>query len=208
MLVVAILSPKDRQLLIGWCGATDKWAVTWCWILCKQMCQNILWSKVTEVAQEQESVTIRWLVGGKTRELTEVKKPEEQMHQPVCSETKGDDATDSLRQKLASKRSQFWASMRIASKWTIQWMALNIKIKGSGFYGWIEVKWKSLSRAPLFATPWNTQSMELSRQNVWVDSLSRLQGIFPTQGFNPSLCIAGRFFSSWTTREAQEYWSG
>ena len=46
-------------------------------------------------------------LGGKTWELTEVKKPEEQMHQAVCSETKGDDATDSLRQTLASKRSQF-----------------------------------------------------------------------------------------------------
>ena len=62
------------------------------------------------------------------------------MHQAVCSETKGDDATDSLGQILASERSQFWASVRITSKWTIQWMALSIKIKGSGFYGWSEAK--------------------------------------------------------------------
>ena len=81
-------------------------------------------------------------------------------------------------------------------------------------------------------------------QNTWVDSLSHLQGIFPTQGSNPGLlhcgwilyrlshqgsprilewvaypfssrssqprnwtgvfCIAGRFFTSWATREAQK----
>ena len=36
-------------------------------------------------------------------------------------------------------------------------------------------------------TPWTTQSMELSRQNTGVCSLSLLQGIFPTQGSNPGL---------------------
>ena len=33
-------------------------------------------------------------------------------------------------------------------------------------------------------------------------SLSLLQGIFPTQGSNPGPHIAGRFFTSWATREA------
>ena len=41
-------------------------------------------------------------------------------------------------------------------------------------------------------------------QNTGVGSLSLLQGIFPTQVSR----IAGRFFSSWATREAQEYRSG
>ena len=45
--------------------------------------------------------------------------------------------------------------------------------------------------------PWNSPG-----QNTWVGSLSLLQGIFPTQGSNPGLPIAGRFFTSWTTREA------
>ena len=40
-------------------------------------------------------------------------------------------------------------------------------------------------------------------QNTVVGSLSLLPGIFPTQ----VSCIAGRFFTSWATREAQEYWS-
>ena len=31
---------------------------------------------------------------------------------------------------------------------------------------------------------------------------SLLQGLFPTQGSNPSLLIAGRFFTIWATREA------
>ena len=30
----------------------------------------------------------------------------------------------------------------------------------------------------------------------------------PTQGSNPNICIAGKFFSSWATKEAQEYWDG
>ena len=92
-------------------------------------------------------------------------------------------------------------------------------------------------------SPWNSPG-----QNTGVGSLSLLQGIFLTQGWNPGLLhcrqilyqlnhkrsprilelvaypfsgrfyrprnqtqvsrIAGRFFTSWTTREAQKYWSG
>ena len=47
-------------------------------------------------------------------------------------------------------------------------------------------------------SPWNS-----SGQNTAVDSCSLLQGIFPTQ----ASCFAGRFFTSWATRGAQEYWS-
>ena len=45
-------------------------------------------------------------------------------------------------------------------------------------------------------------------QNTGVSILSLLQGIFPTQGSNPGLLHCQRFFTSWATREAQEYWSG
>ena len=48
----------------------------------------------------------------------------------------------------------------------------------------IRWKWKSLSHIQLFATPWPIQSMEFSRPNTGVGSLSLLQGIFPTQGPN------------------------
>ena len=39
-------------------------------------------------------------------------------------------------------------------------------------------------------------------KNAGVGSLSLLQGIFPTQELNLVSCIAGRFFTSWATREA------
>ena len=52
-------------------------------------------------------------------------------------------------------------------------------------------------------SPWNSPG-----QNIGMGSLSLLQGIFPTQGSNPGLCIAGGFFTSGVTREAKEYWSG
>ena len=51
--------------------------------------------------------------------------------------------------------------------------------------------------------PWNSPG-----QNTGVGSLSLLQELFPTQGLNPGLLHCRWFFTSWTTREAQEYWSG
>ena len=50
--------------------------------------------------------------------------------------------------------------------------------------GWSEVKWKSLRCVQLFATPWTWNFLG---QNTGVGSLSLLQGVFPTQGSNPSL---------------------
>ena len=46
-------------------------------------------------------------------------------------------------------------------------------------------------------SPWNSPG-----QNAGAGSLSLLQGIFPTQGLNPGLHIAGRFFTRWATGEA------
>ena len=67
----------------------------------------------------------------------------------------------------------------------------------------MEAKVKVLSRVQLFATPWTTESMEFSGQNSGKGSLSLLQGIFPTQDQTQVSRIAGRFFTCWTTREAQ-----
>ena len=50
-------------------------------------------------------------------------------------------------------------------------------------------------------SPWNSPG-----QNTGVGSLSLLQGIFPTQGSHSVSHIAGRFFTSWATREAQKDW--
>ena len=52
-------------------------------------------------------------------------------------------------------------------------------------------KWKSLSHVWLFATSWSIQSMEFSRPEYGVGSLSLFQGIFPTQGSNPGLRHCG-----------------
>ena len=50
---------------------------------------------------------------------------------------------------------------------------------------WSEVKWKSLSRVWLFASPWIPWNSP--DQNTGVGSRSLLQGIFPTQGLNQGL---------------------
>ena len=60
-----------------------------------------------------------------------------------------------------------------------------------------------VARVRLFVTPWTIQSWNSPGQNTGVGRLSLLQGIFPTQGSNPGLHIAGGFFTSWATREAQ-----
>ena len=48
-------------------------------------------------------------------------------------------------------------------------------------------KWKVKVSQSLFVTPWTIQSMEFSRPDTGVGSLSLLQRIFPTQGSNPGL---------------------
>ena len=68
-------------------------------------------------------------------------------------------------------------------------------------------KWKSLSHVQLFATPWKS-SWNSPGQNTGVDSHFLLQGIFLTRPSNPGLPHWSRFFTSWATREAQDYWSG
>ena len=74
-------------------------------------------------------------------------------------------------------------------------------------WGWeikdfLQLKWKSLSRVGLFATPWTIQSMESPGQNTGVGSHSFLQGIFQPRDRTQVSCIAGGFFTSWATREA------
>ena len=69
-------------------------------------------------------------------------------------------------------------------------------------------KWKSLSCVWLFVIPWTVQSMEFSRPNTGVGSHSLLQQISQPRDQTYISYIAGRFFTSWATREAQKYWSG
>ena len=52
-------------------------------------------------------------------------------------------------------------------------------------------------------SPWNSPG-----QNTDVGSLPHWVGIFPPQDQIQVSHIVGGFFTSWATREAQEYWSG
>ena len=52
-------------------------------------------------------------------------------------------------------------------------------------------------------SPWNSPG-----QNTGVGSCSFLQGSFQPRDRTQEFHIAGGFFTSWATKEAQEYWSG
>ena len=101
--------------------------------------------------------------------------------------------------------SQVWLS---ATPWTIQsmefsrqeyWSGLpfpfpgelpNLGIKPRSPALWTDSLLSELPGKPfvqLFVTPWTIQPMEFSWPEYWSGSLSLLQGIFPTQGSNPSL---------------------
>ena len=54
------------------------------------------------------------------------------------------------------------------------------------------LKGKLLSHVWLLATPWAIQSWNSPGQNTGVGSLSRIQGLFPTQGSNPGLLVCRR----------------
>ena len=70
-------------------------------------------------------------------------------------------------------------------------------------------KWKSLSRVQLFATPRTTQSMGILQARIleWV-ALPFSRGSSQPKDWTQVSHIAGRFFTVWATRGAQEYWSG
>ena len=68
------------------------------------------------------------------------------------------------------------------------------------------VKWKSLSHVRLFATPWTVVHEILQARILeWVDFLFSRGSSQPRDWIQVSL-IAGRFFTSWATREAQWMW--
>ena len=71
-------------------------------------------------------------------------------------------------------------------------------------------KWKSLSRVWLFATLWTIYTLHgilQARILEWVTIPSSRGSSQPRDQTQVSHIICG-FFTSWATREAQEYWSG
>ena len=71
----------------------------------------------------------------------------------------------------------------------------------SDYFGILFQKWKLLSHVQLFATPWNSPWILQAR------TLERVAVPFSRRSSQPRdwtqvSCIAGRFFTSWATREA------
>ena len=71
------------------------------------------------------------------------------------------------------------------------------------------LKVKVTKSVPLFMTPWTIQSLEFSRPEIleWV-AIPFSRGSSQPRDWTQVSHIAGRFFTSWARREAQEYWSG
>ena len=70
--------------------------------------------------------------------------------------------------------------------------------------GWGKWKWKSLSCVRLSGTPWTIQSMQFSRPEYWSGKPFPSPGNLPQpRDWTQVSLIAGGFFTSWATREAQ-----
>ena len=73
-----------------------------------------------------------------------------------------------------------------------------LNIHGKLFGLCVLVAQSCLTLCDSMVCPWNSPG-----KNTGVGSLSHLQGIFPTQeGLSLGLCMAGKFFTIWATREA------
>ena len=69
----------------------------------------------------------------------------------------------------------------------------------------LEWKWKLLSHVWLFATPWIIQSMKFSRPEYWKRvAFPFSRGSSQPRDWTQVSRIAGRFFTSWATREEFE----
>ena len=85
----------------------------------------------------------------------------------------------------------------------IAWASCQIAFDLSWLQPSSEVKWKSLSGGQLFVTPWTVQSMQSSRPEYWSVAFPFSRGSSQPREWTQVSCIAGRFFTSWGTREAQ-----
>ena len=71
-----------------------------------------------------------------------------------------------------------------------------------------EVKWKFLSRVLLWdSNDYTVHGILQARILEWV-AFPFSKGSFQPRDWTQVSCITGRFFTSWATKEAQEYWSG
>ena len=98
-------------------------------------------------------------------------------------------------------------------KVTKSWIQLKLKQLSMHSHKYAyEKKSESESHIWLFVTPWTIQAMEFSRPEYWSGWPFPFPGDLPNIGMeprfsNPGLPHCGQF-TSWATRETQEYWSG
>ena len=93
------------------------------------------------------------------------------------------------------------------NSWKLSFLLRNLNQSWSGCISSPYGESESRSVVRLFAIPGTTQPMEFSR------ILERVAFPFPRGSSHPRdrtqvSRITGGFFTSWATREAQEYWSG
>ena len=95
-------------------------------------------------------------------------------------------------------------------EWTLQGAntAPNQLGKASNEFSRRKWKWTSLSHVRFFATPCTIKSVEFSRPEYWSGAIPFSRGSSQPRDQTQVSCTAVRFFTSWATREAQEYWSG
>ena len=109
-------------------------------------------------------------------------------------------------------------------QWRDHYLHLEILLHDSGQIFWTEVvfvtwrdsrflyylseKWKSLSCVWLFATPWTVHVILQARILEWVAFFPFYRGSSQPRDQTQVSHIAGGFFTSWATKEAQEHWSG
>ena len=87
--------------------------------------------------------------------------------------------------------------------WSLGMISLHLA-EGASKFIW----WKSLSRVWLFGTPWTiVHGILQARILEWVPYPFSSGSSQPINWTRVS-CTAGRFFTSWATREAQEFWNG
>ena len=86
-----------------------------------------------------------------------------------------------------------------------QWMTVWVR-EGSAVLGLVTQSGPTICDPMDCSWPGFSVHADSPGQNTEVDCHVLLQGIFPTQGSNPSGCSVGRFLTIWVTREAS--WEG
>ena len=89
----------------------------------------------------------------------------------------------------------------ICLMWILQFIDLTTNLGNFPLYK-SEWKWKSLSHVPLFVT---VHGIPPARILEWV-ALSFSRGSSQPRNWAQVSCIAGRLFSAWATKEAQEFY--